>query len=70
MLDFTSRCLSYLFWGCTEGHCLPHEVLGAGPQGGGKKGKMALEGAVTKPGAMTSQTGGLLRIGEDRDAFL
>jgi len=28
-VDFTSRCLSYLFWGCTEGHCVPYEVLGA-----------------------------------------
>ena len=54
LLGFPSRCLSCLFWGCTEGHCVPHEVLGAGPQGGGKEGRMALEGAVTKPGAMMS----------------
>lgn len=46
--------LSYLFWDCTEGHCVPREALRAGPQDGGKERRMALEGAVTKPGAMIS----------------
>lgn len=32
----------------TRGTLVPHEVLGAGPQGSGK-GRMTLEGAVTKP---------------------
>lgn len=47
---------------------MPHEVLEMGPQGGGK-GRKVLEGAVTKPGG-GDPTAGLLRVGEDRDAFL
>lgn len=33
---------------------MPREALRAGPQDGGKERRMALEGAVTKPGAMIS----------------
>lgn len=65
-----SSAFSYLFWGCTEGHGVPYGVLGAGPEGGGKEGRIALGGAVTKPGAMISQTSRLLRLGEYRGAFL
>lgn len=47
---------------------MPSELLGAGPQVGGREG--AFEEAVTKPGMMISQSAGLLRRAEGRGAFL